>query len=1099
MSDVTFTRQPNCPELYYAQCNGGKGSDAQQVAYLLPAGTQAPASFDLAASWSGNPYSIGCYFFLNTPIASGQETAFANSAWIYLGMPGRQGARFAWISNPNDQADPFDGPFIIVQAAGSGFQTGRVSQFDFRNITLIIGTQCAVSVSGLGFQITPPASAPNTIYLQAEWGQSSLNIIDPVGITIPCCPPASGCLQFSADLQKSTDLAAMDVGPRTFYLNDQGWLKDSPKADPFWLTSIRYQVFQEIAGTLPLYANLDPLDHLNVDRTYFGLFPPSGSSPAPQLTNYTTNLGQGIQLTPQAGARLVFQQNPVTSVSSNEDAYYLAPYGSFSVGLTGVSAGASLSLLCGISGVEYLSVTAGSIISFVSGQPAFADGFQPGAATPEAETSLTDLNGLVTTSWVFAPSVNYYAQPDESVLHNSGQGGLKGFLQYLPVIAGTLPQSPPATTPPAFPMLPYYNTGQSLAGLNTYNQLELQLLSPTRRQNIFEITGGVTASTGGSGQTTGWGVTPQGLAANVGAGIWSQLILAQDIQGTQLSFNQVKDLPNYPLLSALTVNQLFLVISDPASVSSFLSQASVTLKGTASGAAGENWVLNLSPEATGPESGKLLWSEYNTILVFKFFDRSLKDLAQDTGAWSQGTSFNSDPQATSNLLGKIIQDETDPSFVTAVNNKDWNGIIVLNGAIETIPKDLAGLMAGIDVSQFYCHHLGINVSPATIQGSAPSLQTTSMFGLVHYQAPHPMQNNGFDYQFQVQSLQALFQNSTITQFSSTIQLQINTLFGEACAGPDNNIINLTGVLQDQGYAYQTVGDSLFTMKSRVLDTVDLARGQFVTLDPGGAGKPTLSSFLFWGSMAFQSLQAAGANFDVFSFGTSSQSGGLSFSGLSIDMSSDKPGDADFAFDANHISFDMATTQARPDSLFNHFPLTLTGLTQSATGSAPASQGFMSVTNALGQSDLSGLWFSLNFDLNLGSLGALASEAGFVASLILAWAPNPANYSVFIGLRLPGSNGGTQRDIGLEGVLTLNFQNIQLSYQDVTGVGPSYVLTLYNIALKLLSVSFPPGGQINVYIFGNPGSSGASLGWYAGYVKSGSTSSTKKAAALGAGE
>ena len=362
-----------------------------------------------------------------------------------------------------------------------------------------------------------------------------------------------------------------------------------------------------------------------------------------------------------------------------------------------------------------------------------------------------------------------------------------------------------------------------------------------------------------------------------------------------------------------------------------------------------------------------------------------------------------------------------------------------------------------------------------------------------------MLNDGFDYQFQVQSLQALFQNSTITQFSSTIQLQVNTLFGEASEGPDNNIINLTGVLQDQGYSYTTDGDSKFTMKSHVLETVDLAKGQFITVDPGGDGKPTLSTFLFWGSIAFQQLQAAGKPFDVFSFGSGGKPGGLSFSGLSIDMSSSVPDEANFAFDAGHISFDPATSQARGDSLFDHFPLTLTGLTQSATGSDPARQGFMSITNPLGQSDLSSLWFSLNFDLNLGSLGALASEAGFVATLLLAWAPNPTNYSVFIGLRLPGSTGGTQREISLEGVLTLAFQNIQLTYEDIAGAGASYVLTLYDIALKLLSVSFPPGGQVNVYIFGNPGSTGASLGWYAGYVKSGSQGSPGKAAALTAGE
>ena len=58
--------------------------------------------------------------------------------------------------------------------------------------------------------------------------------------------------------------------------------------------------------------------------------------------------------------------------------------------------------------------------------------------------------------------------------------------------------------------------------------------------------------------------------------------------------------------------------------------------------------------------------------------------------------------------------------------------------------------------------------------------------------------------------------------------------------------------------------------------------------------------------------------------------------------------------------------------------------------------------------------------------------------------------------------------------------------------PTYLIQLSNIALKVLSVTFPPNGQVNMTLFGNPAqqSSGA-LGWFAAYLKNGAGGGSKK--------
>jgi hypothetical protein len=249
-----------------------------------------------------------------------------------------------------------------------------------------------------------------------------------------------------------------------------------------------------------------------------------------------------------------------------------------------------------------------------------------------------------------------------------------------------------------------------------------------------------------------------------------------------------------------------------------------------------------------------------------------------------------------------------------------------------------------------------------------------------------------------------------------------------------------------------------------------------------------SRFILWGVIDFAELQGSDKQpFDVLSFGAEQPSDpivGLAFSGVAVDMTfvaatATTPAVTSFGFDASHATVDTALTTARQDSLFAHFPLSLKGLVQGPPNTTPADQHAMSVSSPLTQSAVTTPWYALSFKLDLGSLGALAGEAGFEADLVAAWSPNPTGYTLFLGLVLPGATGGAQREISLEGILKLTFGGITLTRGPT---GSSYVLLLSNIALKLLSLTFPPG-QTNLVLLGNPDDAASTtLGWFASYAK-----------------
>jgi hypothetical protein len=158
-------------------------------------------------------------------------------------------------------------------------------------------------------------------------------------------------------------------------------------------------------------------------------------------------------------------------------------------------------------------------------------------------------------------------------------------------------------------------------------------------------------------------------------------------------------------------------------------------------------------------------------------------------------------------------------------------------------------------------------------------------------------------------------------------------------------------------------------------------------------------------------------------------------------------------------------------------LKLKGFIQAKEQTAPTDLGYLPIDSPLNLSTLTYPWYALQFDLNLGGPGGLAAKIDFTATLVAAWAPTK-NLSVFLGIKLPGSSGAS-KELTLESVLKLSIGGIEFQ---VSG-DSTYMLKFDNIALKFFLIKFPPSGQTNIYLFGDPNNQdNTTLGWYAAYAK-----------------
>lgn len=847
-------------------------------------------------------------------------------------------------------------------------------------------------------------------------------------------------------------------------------------------------------------------------------------------------------------------------------------------GVTGSGPG---QIMLGLSGLEYANLGTGNyMLVFQSGCDAFIPSLNDNLLlAPDVSEALT---AVATTSHLTVMGLSssdanpvYFAQPREAPVFSGKNQRPDNILDFNPMPALTMTYQV-AMRPPVFPVgfysglttqtsdlarlfenasiAPYrgYCLGKAY-GVNSPQQLEALPLLAIRRDRDADDP---------------LGVTPQGLVAELTPDYtaFDGLIIG-NMPGT-----------NYPTVDltavtgrfkeALQSNQLFFVASNVdelmrgTSVRYYLEntpeeqavllalgvpQATITAvyatlvgvaqpfntendyKACIGGAAGDylekfyavagilkvemdGWTFQLSPRSWRTQE------ESPTMMIAKFCNRSLLDLANDTSSWAwpqvatpDGGNIGQTQKPLLELLNAAAAVDASASlrlfYETVVTNVNWNGFLFLNAPVDIgeFPNDLKFLTAGIDLTQFYAHHIGFSQTPFHIQAGAPVLEQTAAFGLIDYEDKQDLSaDETIPFGFKTMRLRVRFANAALVDFSAEVELMLNQLLGatlsknEAARG--NNLI-IDGAYQRVGgtpaYAFTLIGQNVFNANNTVLTQVEIISVQLIT---GGdtSGVNVLTTFMLTGNFKFILFDP----FDLYSFGSNpadaTDDGFLRFTGLSIDMSFSMltPTQQYFSLRENNTTFDQNVSKQRRNSLLNNFPLTVTSLIVSPnlsaegkepSGQTPEDMGYTSIAADISQVPMVPDWYGLIFTLDLGTFGALTGSQSFKISILAAWSRGASqnDIPVYLGLKLPGiaAIGGS---FPLQGVLKIGFRSFQFEtystetmIDEVIVTSTSYQLRMHRFALSVLVWSFPPGTS-DIVLFGQPKNPRGSLGWYAAY-------------------
>lgn len=552
-----------------------------------------------------------------------------------------------------------------------------------------------------------------------------------------------------------------------------------------------------------------------------------------------------------------------------------------------------------------------------------------------------------------------------------------------------------------------------------------------------------------------------------------------------------------------------------------------------------DWQFQISPRNwSNPQRPE----RQNVLMVFKFnVGRSLAAMTDDLPSWTWpevavfpgGTS--ADAQAELQSIYRTARESyartstggaQSPyaNFIRVLDDENWTGIMVFSCdmPLKALPAPLQALAAGIDPKRFYAHHIGFSITPFGAQPGVLQFGKTSMFGLLDYQDTEDQYfEDNRPYMFKVLRLAVGFRNSVMVEFSSQVELLINRFFGAPAlfypTSHGNNLI-LDGVYQRQKdqsgielgtYVFSMTQQNTVGIANSALRWVQLSSTQLVTTTPADTADPYLPVVVLF-QMAGNLYFYEPKGFDPFSFGqtrdeaeqgtpAATAASALRFGNLAVRMEFTLAECVpSFSFVTEALSFDPANSMPRPKALYACFPIKLSGflstpdpelatsaqdIGDSDSTRMPESFGYASIGAPLQQSRLRDPWYGLVYDIDLGSLGALAGNVGLTLRLLAAWSSGGTREepAVYLGVKLPGVKESLGVELPLQGILSLGFKSIQiLADDDATTGARQYLLRFRNFAIRFLGLAFPPGYN-DILLAGSPDAAAPTkLGWYAAY-------------------
>lgn len=495
-------------------------------------------------------------------------------------------SRVAWIESPNSTRPRVLASIDLLQVQDAWQIVDARQRLVVQNLSLQLAGDSAVEILDTGLSFTPPAGEAHWLVFADSRDKRSdtrFDLTDTATVTLldgdqPAGGWALGRFAVSGE-------ASNVIQPAVRYFIPDTDSRDStialvhPLLEPVDTTQADADTARfELNATVDLWALSQP------DRTWFAM---AASAPLPGTLR--TVVGDGVELTPQADARLTLAADVLKVPDADyrsASPYYFTPGGSYQVSAGGDSARLSdadlnmqQAIVAGASALEFFTLATAdaenledtrTLLRFTPGQAAWA-ALQEGTTEPDgAPPRFAELSDEIQTAWAQFESsagdgVTYHAQPAGNALFGPSQtspdDGGDGetddtFLDFLTPVAGWS-----GTADQPFPLAPVQ--GVDPEQVNNALALGEQILTPTRRalipvaQSEQQVP---SAAAQASAEDLTLGVTIQGFVLETSGPEWPTL----DIGQSDVDRKDPLQLYNISggLKAALQTDQLFLTASD---------------------------------------------------------------------------------------------------------------------------------------------------------------------------------------------------------------------------------------------------------------------------------------------------------------------------------------------------------------------------------------------------------------------------------------------------------------------------------------------------------------------------------------------------------
>jgi len=925
--------------------------------------------------------------------------------------------------------------------------------------------------------------------------------------------PARGALRFRAPVTAS-QLEALGVGPRYFAAprgkNDEGKLAIESYAYPLLALAGTPEVFGfQIDCASPYEDEPDDAAESPFARPRSILTPPDHG-----LRSHLHQVRAGeVLLAPAQAAgqpKGCFALTSSPEVLKTTDSglalqrggHYFTPLGAFAA-KTEDSGQESIRLTLGLSHLENVAVRKTDLLVFERSQPAFENRralLEAAADAEETVTALVPLDGHCTTSWMrLVPGAGVEADAEPFSLQPEGMQAYVPLAESAQVLEFHAVRYPNAGQP--FPIAPLLGIragadGSGKADAGRRLMFEQSVIALARRREIAtDVTIARPAGAEASGTTIAR--TPQGyLASRTGsARAWNDIVFThtslREADGgfpelTKVGISAPEGTPAAShLANVLAQNRLMLVTTWKT-----LKRLQFNLDAFKRLHVG-GWGVHIGGEL--PLSGPAeLEAEFDPLVVIKYADRSIADLAQDESQWILRDTF-SDDRTRSRFHLAIGEAEKDPlrqPLKRRLLDPNWNGLLLLDALLPLtgIPEQMRAIAGGlppyIDV-----RYAGLDITGLDPNQSDDEPWKSALFGLVQ----HNKDNIAFSTDgssgigMRVPELVVRVENDGIDRFDCKLELRLPGLFDVKADNPDADL-GLEGRYEStvidgrrrETYTFEATQEVTKTFDtSNVVKSATFRRMRLVT--HSAQDKQTQGSFIIDGSIAFNKVLDS----DLFGIDA------LDFADLGIDLAFlvGNLGKLELNLNYQKLKFDLdlfnsGSGRRNQPGFMKAFPLKLRGFRVGDFKLPELGYFSLGSLTAIDSFELSDAFrFGLDFDIDLGSLGALAEKLDrFKLQIVLGWKPNSKGAKgwtdIAAGFRIDFGKGGGGFDLGVQGILRLWAEKFNLKR-----VGDIFVFSADDCHIDILGKTLPEKDQqFSLYLFANPkgGEPLERLGWFASF-------------------